>query len=61
MAYHGMLRRSDLSGLQVDDFIGEMRGDATLLVCRAKTEQARLGEVVYPAPDTAPHDGLQRR
>ena len=47
-----MLRRSELSALQVDDLIEEMRGDATLLVRRAKTDQEGLGEVVYLAPDT---------
>ena len=52
VAYDGMLRRSELSALQVDDLIEEMRGDATLLVRRAKTDQEGLGEVVYLAPDT---------
>ena len=48
VAYDGMLRRSDLSALQVDDLIGEMRGDATLLGCRAKTDQERLGRWCTP-------------
>ena len=52
VAYDGMLRRSELSALQVDDFVEEMRGDATLLVRRGKTDQEGGGEVVYAAPDT---------
>ena len=52
VAYDGMLRRSELSALQIDDLVEEMRGDATLLVRRAKTDQEGFGAVVYLAPDT---------
>lgn len=52
VAYDSMLRRSELSALQVNDFIEEMGGDATLLVRRGKTDQEGSGKVVYAAPDT---------
>lgn len=52
VAYDGMLRRSELSALQVDDVVEEMGGDATLLVRRSKTDQEGCGDVVYLAPDT---------
>ncbi|MYD94472.1 MAG: tyrosine-type recombinase/integrase [Chloroflexi bacterium] len=52
VAYDGMLRRSELSALQVDDLVEEMGGDATLLVRRSKTDQEGVGDIVYLAPDT---------
>ena len=52
VAYDGMLRRSELSALQVSDVVEEMGGDATLLVRRSKTDQEGFGDVVYLAPDT---------
>ena len=52
VAYDGMLRRSELSALQVADLVEEIRGDATLLVRRAKTDQEGVGAMVYLAPDT---------
>ncbi len=52
VAYDGMLRRSELSALQVHDLVEEMGGDATLLVRRAKTDQEGVGAMVYLAPDT---------
>lgn len=52
VAYDGMLRRAELSALQVVDLIEEMGGDATLLVRRSKTDQEGEGEPVYLARDT---------
>ncbi|MYD95615.1 MAG: tyrosine-type recombinase/integrase, partial [Chloroflexi bacterium] len=52
VAYDGMLRRAELSALQVSDVVEEMGGDATLLVRRSKTDQEGTGEVAYLAPDT---------
>ncbi|MXY55302.1 MAG: hypothetical protein F4Y41_02725 [Gammaproteobacteria bacterium] len=52
VAYDGMLRRAELSALQVNDLVEEMGGDATLLVRRSKTDQEGLGDLVYLAPDT---------
>ena len=52
VAYDGMLRRAELSALQVDDLVEEMGGDASLLVRRSKTDQEGSGDVVYLAPDT---------
>ena len=52
VAYDGMLRRSELSALQVSDVVEEIRGDATLLVRRSKTDQESRGAMVYLAPDT---------
>ena len=52
VAYDGMLRRSELTALQVSDVVEEMGGDATLLVRRSKTDQEGAGDVVYLAPDT---------
>ena len=52
VAYDGMLRRSELSALQVADLVEEVGGDATLLVRRAKTDQEGYGTMVYLAPDT---------
>ena len=48
VAYDGMLRRSELSALQVSDVVEEMSGDATLLVRRSKTDQESRGAMVYP-------------
>ena len=52
VAYDSMLRRSELSALQVDDFIEETRGCATLLVRRSKTDPEGRGATVYLARDT---------
>ena len=52
VAYDGMLRRAELTSLQVCDFLEEMRGDATLLVRRSKTDDEGTGDIVYIARDT---------
>ena len=52
VAYDGMLRRSELSALQVGDLLEEMDGDATVLVRRGKTDQEGEGETVWIAPDS---------
>ena len=52
VAYDAMLRRSELASLQVCDLLEDIRGDATLLVRRSKTDGAGRGESVYLAPDT---------
>ena len=52
VAYDTMLRRAELTALQVDDMLEEMGGDATLLVRRSKTDGEARGAVVYLAPDT---------
>lgn len=52
VAYDAMLRRAELVGLQVSDLLEEMRGDATLLVRRSKTDAEGKGEIVWLAPDS---------
>ena len=52
VAYDGMLRRSELSALQVPDLLEEMDGGATVLVRRSKTDQEGEGEIVWIAPDS---------
>ena len=52
VAYDAMLRRSELTSLQVADLLEEIRGDATLLVRRSKTDGEGCGEIVYLARDT---------
>ena len=52
VAYDAMLRRSELSALQVSDLLEEIPGHATLLVRRSKTDAEGLGEIVYLARDT---------
>ena len=52
VAYDAMLRRAELSALQVSDLFVEMPGDATLLVRRSKTDTGGRGEMVYLACDT---------
>ena len=52
VAYDGMLRRSELCALEVGDVVEEMRGDASLLVRRSKTDPEGPGTMVYLAPDT---------
>jgi len=52
VAYDGMLRRSELSALQVPDLLEELDGDATALVRRSKTDQEGGGEIVWIAPDS---------
>ena len=52
VAYDAMLRRSELSALQVDDLVEEMDGSGTLLVRRGKTDPEGRGASLYLAPDT---------
>ena len=52
VAYDAMLRRGEMTALEVDDFIEETKGDGTLLVRRSKTDQEGRGEVLWLAPDT---------
>ena len=52
VAYDAMLRRGELTSLQVSDLLEEIGGDATLLVRRGKTDGEGKGEIVYLAKDT---------
>lgn len=52
VAYDAMLRRAELTSLEVSDMLEELNGSATLLVRRSKTDGEGAGEVVYLAKDT---------
>ena len=52
VAYDAMLRRAELTSLQITDMLEEMGGGATLLVRRGKTDGEGRGEMVYLAKDT---------
>ena len=52
VAYDAMLRRSELTALQVDDLLEEIDGSGALLVRRGKTDVEGRGAMVYLAPDT---------
>ena len=52
VAYDTLLRRSELSALQVPDLFEEIDGDATLVVRQSKTDQEGEGETVWVAPDS---------
>ncbi len=52
VAYDTMLRRAELTALQVADLLEEMGGDATVLVRRSKSDGEGRGEIVYIARDT---------
>ena len=52
VAYDAMLRRAELTSLQVADLLEEMQGHATLLVRRSKTDVEGCGETLYLAHDT---------
>ena len=52
VAYDGMLRRSELTALEVDDLMEELDGSGALLVRRGKTDPEGRGAMVYLAPDT---------
>ena len=52
VAYDGMLRRAELTSIEVRDFLIETRGDATLLVRRSKTDDEGEGDTLYIARDT---------
>ena len=52
VAYDTMLRRAELTALEVSDMLVDVRGDATLLVRRSKTDAEGRCEIAYIAPDT---------
>ena len=52
VAYDAMLRRSELTALQIDDLFEEIDGSGALLVRRGKTDPEGCGAMVYLAPDT---------
>ena len=52
VAYDTMLRRAELTSLQVADLLEEVGGDATLLVRRSKTDGEGQGEIVWVGPDS---------
>jgi len=52
VAYDAMLRRTELTSLEVSDFLEEIGGDGTLLVRRSKTDGEGRGERLYLARDT---------
>ena len=52
VAYDAMLRRAELTSLQVADLLPEIQGHATLLVRRSKTDGEGRGELVYLVRDT---------
>ena len=52
VAYDTLLRRSELVSLQVCDLLEGIRGDATLLVRRSKTDGEGRGDIVFLAKDT---------
>ncbi len=52
VAYDAMLRRSELTALQVPDLLEEIGGHGTLLVRRSKTDGEGQGEVVWVGPDS---------
>ena len=52
VAYDAMLRRTELTSLQVPDLLEELKGDGSLLVRRSKTDSEGKGEIVWVARDT---------
>ena len=52
VAYDAMLRRAELTALQVADLLEEVQGDGSLLVRRSKTDGEGRGEVVWVGLDT---------
>ena len=52
VAYDAMLRRTELTSLEVSDFLEEIGGDGSLLVRRSKTDGEGQGEIVWIGPDT---------
>ena len=52
VAYDAMLRRAELTSLQVPDLFEEVRGDGSLLVRRSKTDGEGKGEIVWVGADT---------
>ena len=52
VAYDTLLRRAELTSLELSDLLEEIGGDATLLVRRSKTDAEGCGEVLYLPRDT---------
>ena len=52
VAYDTLLRRAELTSLQVPDLLEEMGGAATLLVRHSKTDCEGKGEIVWVGPDS---------
>ncbi len=52
VAYDAMLRRSELTALEVSDLLEDARADSALLVRRSKTDDEGRGHVAWLAPDT---------
>ena len=51
-AYDAMLRRAELTSLQVHDLMENLQGDGSLLVRRSKTDGEGRGEIVWVGADT---------
>ena len=52
VAYDALLRRSELTAVRVADLLVDVRGSATLIVTRGKTDPEGHGAAVYLARDT---------
>ena len=52
VAYDAMLRRAELTSLEIADLLEELQGDGSLLVRRSKTDAEGRGEIVWVGPDT---------
>ena len=52
VAYDAMLRRAELTALEVADLLEETAGDGTLMVRRSKTDAEGRGRLLYLARDT---------
>ncbi len=52
VAYDAMLRRAELTSLEVPDLLEEVQGDGSLLVRRSKTDGEGRGEIVWVGRDT---------
>ena len=52
VAYDAMLRRSELTALDVVDLLDDSDGSGTLVLCRSKTDDEGCGATPYLAPDT---------
>ncbi len=55
VAYDTMLRRAEITALQINDLLREVNGAGTLLVRRSKADGEGRGEMVYLARDTMAH------
>ena len=52
VAYDAMLRRAELTSLEITDLLEELQGDGSLLVRRSKTDGEGRGEIVWVGSDT---------